>query len=214
MNKETFEEQVKKALSECKIIDNGDGTLDINGNLSIKFPLQHLPKIKNLIGHFSCIENNTITNLIGSPTYVSGNFYCSLCYKLKSLKGAPKYVGGDFSCFTCNALKTLEDAPQFVCGNFDCSFCNKLTIFKLKENTRFGNLNASYCNSLKTNQIKPKTVRGELDCSNCKSLPTNEKTYWLKKQEDYIKNTIFNIKRNKLETIETNQEESTWKHTT
>ena len=76
-------------FSTCEITNNTDGTIDIKGDIIVNFPLKQLPRIKNLIGNFSCRYNNTITTLQGAPTNVYGNFDCSNCDKLTSLNGAP-----------------------------------------------------------------------------------------------------------------------------
>ena len=183
MNKESINEQAKKALAHCKIIDNSDGTIDVTGHLIVTFPLNCLPKINNLNGDFNCGYNNTIVNLIGTPKKVTGNFYCYNCESLETLEGAPIIIIGDFNCSFCNKLQSLKGAPKQVSCNFYCNSCKSITTLK----------NA------------PHNIGDNLYCTNSNSLPPNAKTDWLKKQANYKK-------RINIEKISTNQTESIWKH--
>ena len=104
-----FKRQSKAILSNCAITKNNDGTIDVIGNLKVKFPIEYLPKIRNLIGNFNCNNNQYITSLIGTPKHVSGNFYCNNCNSLTTLEGAPQTIGGNFFCAECNKLSSIND---------------------------------------------------------------------------------------------------------
>ena len=194
MNEATFKQQAKDALSKCKIIDNKDGTVNVIGNLNINFPFQYLPKINELHGNFICIKNNSIKTLEGSPLQVIGNFVCTKCDSLQTLIGAPETVTGSFECNHCKNLETLEGAPKVTGKSFYCNNCPKLTSIE----------HASL------------SAEAEIYCFECNSLPENAKTYWLKKQEQYQYELKQKQKeqqnRISLETIKTNQSESTWKN--
>ena len=123
-----FENFDTKSIEEiCKNFNignytiNDDGTIDIDGNISINV-LHNLPlKFGKVTGYFSC-SSNVLTSLEGSPGYVGGNFDIGF-NKLTSLKGCPKYVGGDFECVK-NMLTSLEGCPEYVGGDFDIRLNN------------------------------------------------------------------------------------------
>ena len=100
---------------------NPDGTVDVDGNVSLyKKGLKELPlKFGKVSGSFDC-RNNQLTTLEGAPKVVGGNFACDR-NQLITLEGAPKEVGGVFDC-EYNQLTTLEGAPKVVGGNFYCSY--------------------------------------------------------------------------------------------
>ena len=179
------QEQAKEALAECKIIHNGDYTISVIGKLTIKFPFKYLPKIKTVTGDFHCSNNIYLKTLEGAPQNITGNCFCFSCNTLESLKGAPKTVGQNFYCSCCQMLKTLEGAPNKIGKSLFCHDCKTLT-----------NIDDA-----------PPLPDGDLYYENCKSLPQNANSNWLKKQEMF-KNRI------RLETTSTNQDKSTWKHTT
>ena len=126
MIKASFKQQAKEALSKCKIIDNNDGTIDITGDLTARFPFEYLPRIKNLNGDFNCSYNHSITNLKNSPINVSGSFYCFNCDNLKTLKGAPQKVGGSFYCHDCDSLISLKQVPFLKNGTIEYDNCKSL----------------------------------------------------------------------------------------
>ena len=178
-----FKSKANEALAKCKIKVNNDGTIDITGNLIVDFPLGYLPKINTCYGNLNCNFNEHIINLKNAPKVVTGNFSCKKCNSLKTLKGASQIVYGYFNCAACPALKTLEGAPTHVGGDFFCYNCD----------------------NLKSIQMAPTYVGGTIYYDNCNQLPLNAKSDWLQKQTD-------DKNRKKLETITTNQAESTWKH--
>jgi len=120
---------------------NSDGTIDVDGNVSLAWnELKILPlKFREVTGNFSCSDNN-LTTLIGVPLSVGDGFYCYQ-NKLTTLEGAPQSVGGHFSC-SKNNLTTLEGAPQSVGGHFSCSE-NNLTTLEGGPQSIGGNLNCS-----------------------------------------------------------------------
>ena len=68
-----------------------DGDVDL-GDLHLK-ELLDLSNIQ-LNGSFDC-RNNQLTNLVGSPHYISYSFSCEQ-NPLTSLKGIPDFIGGYF----------------------------------------------------------------------------------------------------------------------
>ncbi|NRT15282.1 hypothetical protein HNP99_001629 [Flavobacterium sp. 28A] len=115
----------KKYNIKGHLLLRSDGTIDVNGNVTItNTKLKKLPlKFGKVYGDFICCGNE-LTTLKNAPTYVGRNFNC-YNNKLKNLVGAPTYVGGDFICHE-NELETLEGCPLEINGNFSC-FLNNLT---------------------------------------------------------------------------------------
>ena len=107
-----LEAVTRHELADCIITDNGDGTIDVKGNIDSAH-LNLLPKIRRLYGHFYC-SSLVLKSLEGSPRWVEGSF---ICYKTKlpTLNGGPEWVGDYFTC-SGNRLTTLEGAPQYVGG--------------------------------------------------------------------------------------------------
>jgi hypothetical protein len=103
---------------------NGDGTVDVNGDVDLSYKkLSKLPlKFGRVTRSFYCFKNE-LTTLEGCPKVVGGYFDCSN-NKLTTLDGCPKEVGGSFDC-SHNQLTTLEGCPKEV-GSFDCTH-NQLT---------------------------------------------------------------------------------------
>ena len=161
--KKHFKAQAKTALYKCKIIDNNDGTVDIIGDLTVKFPFKYLPKIRIVTGDFNCSFNSHLKSLKGSPITVAGSFNCTFCKSLLALKGAPNTIGHSFYCNNCDSLKTLEGAPQIIKCYFNCSYCDSLTTLK----------NASHI--------------GNCVFNGCKKLSEKEKSKWFKNLEVYKK---------------------------
>ena len=85
---------------------NGDGSIDVNGDVNLAF-CEH--KNKKLPLNF----NN-----------VSGDFFCGR-NNLTSLKGCPRWIGDWFDCGN-NNLTSLEFGPVYVGTWFDCRY-NQLT---------------------------------------------------------------------------------------
>jgi hypothetical protein len=104
---------------------NGDGTVDVDGDVDIsKRNLSKLPlKFGRVTGSFYCMHNQ-LTTLEGCPLEVGGELWC-YNNELTTLEGCTKKVGGYFYCFK-NKLITLEGCPRKVGGNFACSN-NQLT---------------------------------------------------------------------------------------
>jgi len=119
--------EIHKICKEYSIenyIINGDGSIDVDGNVNLfnkvltKLPL----KFNHVSGFFYCCFNK-LTTLEGSPKLVGGVFDC--CFnKLTTLEGSPKLVGGVFDC-SYNNLTTLEGCPQSLGGDFYCN-CNQI----------------------------------------------------------------------------------------
>jgi hypothetical protein len=98
--------EIHKICKEYSIenyIINGDGSIDVDGNVNL--------------------FNKVLTKLPLKFNHVSGFFYC--CFnKLTTLEGSPKLVGGVFDC-SYNNLTTLEGCPQSLGGDFYCN-CNQI----------------------------------------------------------------------------------------
>ena len=99
--KKEFEEQAKKALESCQVINNNNGTISVIGYLIAHFPLKYLPKINYLYGDLDCRGNNFIKSLENTPRYITGNLWCDNCKSLETLKGAPKNIGDHFIYDNC-----------------------------------------------------------------------------------------------------------------
>ncbi len=100
---------------------NSDGSIDVNGGVYLNNKgLTEIPlKFNRVSGDFDC-EDNQLTSLIGSPSYVGGYFDCE-DNQLTSLIGSPSYVGGSFSCGN-NQLTSLKGSPIIIGGY--SHFCN------------------------------------------------------------------------------------------
>ena len=99
-------------------IDNPDGSIDIYGDIDLRFNnlRKILVKYNKINGHFNCSWND-LTSLEGSPVEVNGYFSCHN-NKLTSFQFAPKIIRGDFVC-AYNNIKTFEYFPIYV-KNFNC----------------------------------------------------------------------------------------------
>ena len=78
--KEREKRWFERKFDKSKLIDNGDGTYDYNGDLDFYdmglTSLLDLPyKLRRAGGDFSCY-NNQLTTLEGAPREVGGNFDC------------------------------------------------------------------------------------------------------------------------------------------
>ncbi len=114
---EKYYEMVKDSLSTVKIIAiNSNGTVDIEGDLNIKFALEYLPDIRSLKGNFICNCNPYVISMEHSPSIVTGDFVCSNNPNLQSLEGSPKFVGGEFYCRYNPLLTSAEGSPETVIG--------------------------------------------------------------------------------------------------
>ena len=101
------------------LIDNGDGTFDVKGDMDLsEMKLKRIPiQFRNVGRDFYC-SDNSLTSLEGAPSSVGGGFSCSN-NSLTSLEGAPSSVGGSFYC-SYNSLTSLKGAPSSVGGGFYC----------------------------------------------------------------------------------------------
>jgi len=84
------------------------GGIDLQG-----LYLDKLPDLSDV--HVDCTflcGFNNLTNLVGAPKSVGGNFNCE-DNKLTSLIGAPETVGGDFNC-NGNDLTSLGGIPKKI----------------------------------------------------------------------------------------------------
>ena len=117
----------RRIKSICKKYDithidiNEDGSIDclsINATRLSHRELSKLPlKFNTQHSSFVC-NNNNLTTLEGSPSWVGGDFNCYF-NQLTSLEGSPSYVGGNFRCFS-NQITSFEGFPNHVGGEFVC----------------------------------------------------------------------------------------------
>lgn len=83
---------------------NPDGSIDIEGNLSISSKTRKFTKlpddliklnINELKGHYDC-SNNSLTSFVGSPKIINGNFSCYNTILTNDLiEGFPSEITGD-----------------------------------------------------------------------------------------------------------------------
>ena len=111
------EEELKKRLSELKLVKLPDGRYDVIGNVNFYglglTSLLEIPiKIRKVTGDFD-YSDNYLRDLEGAPEHVGRGFYCILNL-LISLRGAPKYVGGNFVCFGNFKQFTEEEVRKLV----------------------------------------------------------------------------------------------------
>ena len=161
-------EMIEKWSKEYNIKNytiNDDFTIDVNGNVDIRYKgLTEIPEYIQfgvVDGDFNC-ELNRLTSLKGAPKEVKGEFNCDN-NKLTSLVGAPKEVGGDFYCYN-NQLTSLKGAPKEVKGEFNCDI-NKLTSLEGAPEKVGGGF---YCDHNQLTSLKgaPKEVSWNFDCRN------------------------------------------------
>jgi len=102
-------------LSSGSYKKNDNGTYDVIGDV-------YVHKTNSLKIHFGKVQGNFkaaecgLTSLIGSPTEVTGFFYC-YGNQLSSLLGGPKKVGKSFLCHD-NPLTSLKGAPDSIGENY------------------------------------------------------------------------------------------------
>ncbi len=98
---------------------NSDGSIDVNGDVSLSYKgLSELPlKFGIVSGSFYC-SNNNLTSLEGCPNEVNGEFSCSY-NQLTSLEGLSKIIKGTLFCTNnkLTNLKGIETVDRFIfCG--------------------------------------------------------------------------------------------------
>ena len=97
-----------------------NGEKYIDGDIKIaSLGIHNLPDLSDVTvnGGFYC-GWNYLTNLKGSPKYVTKMFSCPSCL-LTTLEGAPERVEGSFLCMD-NALTSLKYSPKYVGDVFNC----------------------------------------------------------------------------------------------
>jgi hypothetical protein len=131
-DKQAILAELAKLKIKSKIKINADGSVDVQGDVSIPREYTKIPvQFRNVSGKFSC-HNTQITSLQGAPQQVGGNFWCTNT-KITSLQGAPHQVGGCFGCEQ-TSITSLQHAPQQVGGNF---YCNDTKIISLQHAPQF-----------------------------------------------------------------------------
>jgi hypothetical protein len=142
-------------LEEELIVDNGDGTIDYNGDVDISgLKLDSLPiKFNRVYGSFDCSDNE-LTSLKGCPRFVDGDFYCYL-NNLSTLDYGPKEVCGNYIC-SGNVLQSLRGSPKEIHGDFVCSN-NLLKSLKYCPEIIRGSLMAT-SNNITTSIFLPKII--------------------------------------------------------
>lgn len=104
-SKET-EEEITKICKNWNIKNytiNSDGSVDVDGDVSLKYRLLKLEK------KWFRSKLDKIPLKFGR---VSGNFYC-YGNNLTTLEGSPRYIGGEFDCSN-NKLTSLVGGPEVV----------------------------------------------------------------------------------------------------
>lgn len=164
----------------AKYIINNDGTIDVDGDVSVRYSnLKRLPlKFGTIYGDFNC-SNLKLNNLKGSPSYISGNFVCKE-NQLKTLKYGPKYVGNNYDCshniieslegcanhigrdLICNnnKLVNLKGCPEIIQGYLNCKM-NKLKSLVGSPKQLYGKFHLSY-NQLTNLEGSPQKIWGEI----------------------------------------------------
>lgn len=157
---------------------------EINYSISIHSPNQ-MGHIETVNGSFACCNSTSITTLVGSPNYVSGEFdahnngltdlvgspehvgerfTCSCNGRLKSLKGCPRKVDGEFD-FYSTGVTNIDDFPEYVGGNVNLSGCTHLENFIGLPEEMNGDLDIGYCN-VQSLEGLPKKINGKLIIKN------------------------------------------------
>ena len=114
---ETFNQGVWESKFLFKLPDNISTNIEYNFTCMLNQSLLSLEgSPKSVRGHFNCLNNFSLTSLKGAPQSVGGDFNCNNNPSLTSLKGAPQSVGGDFLCYNNHALTSLEGMPAYVGG--------------------------------------------------------------------------------------------------
>ena len=152
------DEQIKKWLEKYTtkqssiIIDsNGlvsiDGRFDFSNDKRKKIPVQFLKVTECFYTSIS------ITSLAGCPKFVGNNFYCSNNKNLTNLIGGPEEVKGDYCCYYCSNLTSLDGAPEEVGGYFDCNGNKNLTNLKSGLKKVKGDFYCYKCNNLPYSEL-------------------------------------------------------------
>ena len=125
--KKTTEEYLKEYNITSYTI-NGNGIVDVQGDVYIpRNGMNRLPIIFGRVsGDFRCAYNS-LTTLIGCPSYVDGKFIIN-SNSLTSLQYSPLYVGSDFEC-NYNNIRTLYGITNDIGGNLKC-IENRLSTLK------------------------------------------------------------------------------------
>lgn len=179
--------RIEKLCQEYKIYNytiNPDGSLDVDGNVSITRRISSAGKLslrfRKVTKDFVCTHNG-LTTLEGCPSEIGGNFSCGgnfldsldhapkkvggafLCYdnKITSLIGAPKEIPSNFMCGK-NKLSSLVGGPEKVMGTFSCN-ANELTTLEGAP-SYVGNHFVCVDNKLTTLQYAPGEVHGDFKC--------------------------------------------------
>jgi len=120
---------------------NGDGTVDVYGDVTIKGrTFKELPiKFGKVYGNFYC-HYNSITTLEGAPKEVGGNFQCNN-NKLTNLGGSPNRIGGSFGkpekVSADDCIKKYKRYSKLKFSDGEVEFFNK-----------FSELNTDYSSTL------------------------------------------------------------------
>lgn len=172
----SLKKKIRKQCEELNIKNytiNNDGTVDVNGNLSIYITRDKVKvnESTKILINFNKIHGNAdivvvwhkrgrggVTELPFTFNEVGGNFSANGC-QLESLRGCPKKVGGFFAVIR-NNLTTLEHSPTTVGGNF---LANESHLTSLKGAPEYvgGNFDISD-NNLTTLEYLPKRIDGTL----------------------------------------------------
>ena len=121
----TNSEEIKKVAKHLGIKTKNiklqpDGTLDVTGDVDLTSKLYKIIPIKfgKVTGNFT-IDDNQLTSLENSPSYVGGDFFC-FNNQLSTLEYGPEFVGGEYSA-TSNLLRDFTGVAKHIGQTLDVS---------------------------------------------------------------------------------------------
>lgn len=93
---------------------NDDGSVDVNESVNLSFKIMGEIRLKfgRVTGNFS-VSGCSLTNLIGSPKIVYGDYYCEFNL-LTSLEGCPNEIWGHFVMSYNDVLKNFDYFPKMI----------------------------------------------------------------------------------------------------
>ncbi len=191
------QKEINKIKNTCgqygiyKYTINNDGSVDVDGDVSIKYTKNGVLPLKfNIVTGFFSAFKCDLKTLEGAPKEVGKSFDCS-GNDLSSLEGAPKKVGWSFLCKN-NDLTSLDFLPESIGMNLDFSGNNLTSLVGCPEKVN-GDLNVSY-NKLESLEYCASEVSGDFSCFKCglKSL----------KYVPHIVGGVFNVANNYLTTLQ------------
>jgi len=119
VDKNVIEDNLRKLFIFSRSTINEDGTVDVNGDVTLSFSTQEIPvPFRRVEGNFMC-ANTLITSLHNAPRYVGGSFSCNKT-QITSLEFGPVYVGKAYTMYQTR-VSSLEHIASHVGGNLLCN---------------------------------------------------------------------------------------------